>query len=314
MLPTKPLKTTSALVGKVYSASGQAAACLHTMVIMQAYQTNLLKDTDEWSVTSGARLLRVVPSREKQSSPHYTVLHIIEKGYRILFGFRPPRFNGVLSTVVDPEQSLVLEREVLTLLRKGAIERVPPPSKLSGFYSHYFIVPKKDGGLRSILDLCCLNRTVQKLKFKMLKLKRIVSQVRYEDWFQSQGCVLSCIHPSIHPQQISEVCFRGRSISILVTSLRPRIITMHFHEMDAALAPLRLQGIRVLNYIDDWLILAQSKLMAVHNRDVVLAHMRKLGLRLNTKNSVPLFCPWFGIRRRCRLIFLLLVLHRFSQL
>ncbi|ROL52327.1 hypothetical protein DPX16_18695 [Anabarilius grahami] len=46
-LPTKPLKTTSALVGKAYSAAGQAAACLHTMSIMQAYQADLLKDLGE---------------------------------------------------------------------------------------------------------------------------------------------------------------------------------------------------------------------------------------------------------------------------
>ncbi|ROI46675.1 hypothetical protein DPX16_7793 [Anabarilius grahami] len=46
-LPTKPLKTTSALVGKAYSAAGQAAACLHTMSILQAYQADLLKDLGE---------------------------------------------------------------------------------------------------------------------------------------------------------------------------------------------------------------------------------------------------------------------------
>lgn len=33
--------------------------------------------------------------------------------------------------------------------------------------------------------------------------------------------------------------------------------------MDDALAPLRLQGIRILNYINDWLILAQSEDMEV---------------------------------------------------
>ncbi len=33
--------------------------------------------------------------------------------------------------------------------------------------------------------------------------------------------------------------------------------------MDAALAPLRLQSIRVLNYLDDWLILAQFEALAV---------------------------------------------------
>lgn len=46
-LPTKPIRTTSALVGKAYSAAGQAVACLHTMSILQAYQVGLLKDIDE---------------------------------------------------------------------------------------------------------------------------------------------------------------------------------------------------------------------------------------------------------------------------
>ncbi len=46
-----------------------------------------------------------------------------------------------------------MEREVNTLLRKGAIEMVPPHERESGFYSQYFIVPKKDGGLHPILDL-----------------------------------------------------------------------------------------------------------------------------------------------------------------
>ncbi len=56
--------------------------------------------------------------------------------------------------------------------------------------------------------------------------------------------------------------------------------------MDAALAPLRLQGIRILNYIEDWLILAHSEQLAFRHRDVVLAHMKELGLRLNAKKSV----------------------------
>ena len=46
-LPSRPLKNTSVLVGKAYSAAGQAAACLHTMAIMQAYQANLLKEASE---------------------------------------------------------------------------------------------------------------------------------------------------------------------------------------------------------------------------------------------------------------------------
>ncbi len=37
VLPIKPVRTISALVGKAYSTAGQAAACLHTMYLLQAY-------------------------------------------------------------------------------------------------------------------------------------------------------------------------------------------------------------------------------------------------------------------------------------
>ncbi len=47
VLPTNPVSTTSALVGKAYSAAGQAAAYLHTMSLLQAYQAELLADFDE---------------------------------------------------------------------------------------------------------------------------------------------------------------------------------------------------------------------------------------------------------------------------
>ncbi len=62
--------------------------------------------------------------------------------------------------------------------------------------------------------------------------------------------------------------------------LSPRTFTKC---VDAALAPLHLQSIRIMNYIDDWLILAQSHQLAVRHRNVVLAHMKELGLWLNAK-------------------------------
>ncbi len=49
------------------------------------------------------------------------------------------------------------------------------------------------------------------------------------------------------------------------------------------LGPALLQGIRILNHIDIWLILAESEQMAVQHRDVVLAHTKELGLRLNAR-------------------------------
>ncbi len=37
-LLSKPLCTTSVLVGKGYAAAGQAGACLHTRAVLQVYQ------------------------------------------------------------------------------------------------------------------------------------------------------------------------------------------------------------------------------------------------------------------------------------
>ncbi|KAL0161370.1 hypothetical protein M9458_045095, partial [Cirrhinus mrigala] len=246
-------------------------------------------------VTPEASLERLVPLVDHLAAwkllPNVSawVLHTVERGYRIQFGVPPPPFNGVFPTLVGPEQGLVMEQEVATLLRKEAIEVVPPQFRESGFYSRYFIVPKKDGGLRPILDLRLLNRSVLRLKFRMLTVRQVVSQIRSEDWFVTIDLKDAYFHVSILPQhrKFLRFAFRGEAYQYRVLpfglALSPRTFTKC---VDAALAPLRLQGIRILNYIDDWLILAQSEMVAVQHRDVVLAHMKELGLRLNAKKSV----------------------------
>ncbi len=166
---------------------------------------------------------------------------------------------------------------------------VPPRDRESGFYSWYFIVPKKDGGLRPILDLRLLNRSVMRLKFKMLTLKQVVSQIRSEDLFVTIDLKDAYFHIYILSQhrKFLRFAFGGKAYQYRVLpfglALSPRTFTKC---IDAALAPLRLQGIRILNYIDDSLILAQSEQIAVRHRDVVLAHMKRLGLRLNAKKIV----------------------------
>ncbi len=217
------------------------------------------------------------------------VLQTVEKGYRIQFGAPPPPFKGLCLTSTNPEQALVLEQEVSSLLRKEAIEVVPPLDRESRFYSRYFVVPKKDGGLRPILDLRLLNRSVSRLKFRMLTVKQVVSQIRSEDWFVTIDLKDAYFHVSILPshRKFLRFAFRGKAYQYRVLpfglALSPRTFTKC---VDAALSPLRLQGIRILNYIDDWLILAHSEQLAVRHRDVVLAHMKELGLRLNAKKSV----------------------------
>ncbi len=79
--------------------------------------------------------------------------------------------------------------------------------------------------------------------------------------------------------------FRGKAYQYMVLpfglALAPRMFTKCMY---AALALLRLQGIQILNYLDDWLILASSREQVIRHRDSL--HLRELGLRLNGQKIV----------------------------
>ncbi len=47
LLPTKPCRTTSAVIGKSYIAAIQAGMALHTIAILQGYQADVLKEIVE---------------------------------------------------------------------------------------------------------------------------------------------------------------------------------------------------------------------------------------------------------------------------
>ncbi len=102
--------------------------------------------------------------------------------------------------------------------------------------------------------------------------------------YRPKGCIFS--HPGRSAtQEVPSVCLWREGLPIQ-PALRPGFGATKC--MDAALAPLRLQGIRVLNYLDDWLILAHSRELVSRHRDIVLRHIHSLGLRMNAKKSVLL--------------------------
>ena len=122
---------------------------------------------------------------------------------RLLHSVRllPPKFNGVIPTLVGPEQALVTEQKVNTLLGKEAIEVVSPQDRESGVLQPVF--HKFQGrmrGLRPIIDLHQLNRSVMRLKFKLLILEHVVPQIRSEDWFVTTDLIDAYFHVYILPQ------------------------------------------------------------------------------------------------------------------
>ncbi|KAI2656602.1 ORF V: Enzymatic polyprotein [Labeo rohita] len=171
---------------------------------------------------------------------------------------------------------------------EGRTEPVPPAEMKSGFYSPYFIVPKKSGGLRPILDLRALNRSLLRLPFKMLTTKRMLTCIRPQDWFAAIDLKDAYFHVSILPRHrpFLRFAFEGRAYQYKVLpfglSLSPRVFTK---VAEAALSPLWQTGIRILNYLDDWLLIAHSRDLLCEQRDLVLRHLSHLGLQVNREKS-----------------------------
>ncbi len=220
-------------------------------------------------------------------SPSRWLIRTIRLGYAIQFARRPPKFRGVHFTSVKAVDTNVLRAEIAVLLAKDAIELVPPADMRSGFYSPYFTVPKKSGGLRPILDLRVLNRSLHKLPFKMLTQKRIFECIRPRDWFAAIDLKDAYFHVSILPRHrpFLRFAFEGRAYQYKVLpfglALSPRVFTK---VVEGALVPMREQGVRILNYLDDWLILAQSREQLCEHRDLV-CHLSQLGLQVNWEKS-----------------------------
>ncbi len=149
----------------------------------------------------------------------------------------------------------------------------------AGFFSPYIIVPKKSGGLRPILGLRILNWAFHKPPFKMLMQNRIFGCIRPQVRSAAFDLKDPYFHVSILPchRPFLQFAFEGRAYQYKVLpfglSLSPRVFTK---VAEAALVSLREHGVRILNYLDDWLILAQSQ-------DQLYEH--RLCLRVNWEKS-----------------------------
>ncbi|XP_060909710.1 uncharacterized protein LOC132986985 [Labrus mixtus] len=127
------------------------------------------------------------------------VLKTVTKGYRLQFACTPPRFNGILQSSAHGEKAQVLQEEIASLLNKGAIQKVPLEQCQNGFYSRYFLVPKKGGGLRPILDLRTLNEYMRKYKFRILMYTALLRFVHHGDWFASIDLKDAYFHIHLYP-------------------------------------------------------------------------------------------------------------------
>nr|XP_055040043.1 uncharacterized protein LOC129427314 [Misgurnus anguillicaudatus] len=232
--------------------------------------------------------LAVQSANWRACAVHPWVLSTIKRGYRLQFAVKPPRFSKILMSTAEGASAQVLEEEINSLLSKRAIRVVPPEHSHQGFYSRYFLIPKRGGGLRPILDLRSLNKHLRTYKFKMLTLKTLCQFIRPNDWCTSVDLKDAYFHISIYPahRKFLRFAYQGTAYEFLTVpfglSLAPRVFSKC---VEAALTPLRVAGLRVTAYLDDLLLCAPSRVQAERDTEKLVSHLVNLGFNINEAKS-----------------------------
>ena len=112
-----------------------------------------------------ARLKFFLPSWERITQDPW-VLEVIQ-GYKIELVTPPVQQSLPPVAKLSLTQEAVLEQEVNKLLVKQAIHSIHPSNQEGGFISSMFVVPKKDGGSRPVVNLKLLNQYLAYEHFKM---------------------------------------------------------------------------------------------------------------------------------------------------
>ena len=158
----------------------------------------------------------------------------------------------------------------------------------TGFYSRLFLVPKKNGKLRPVIDLSILNQYIRKQPFKMETFKSVRQWILVSDLAVSIDLMDAYLHVLIHPQSRKYLLFiYGHQVYQFTAlplgmSLSPWIFTKL---MDVIAAHLRQHAISLFPYLDDCLIRDLIRNRLISHTIYCLQTVQSLGFIPNLKKS-----------------------------
>ena len=178
-----------------------------------------------------------------------------------------------------------LEAELNSLLLKGCLEPAPQDP---GFYSRMFVVPKVTGGFRPVIDLSTLNKFIRKTHFRMETNSSVLMAIRRGDWMMSLDLKDAYFQIPVHPDSRKYLRFvwNGRPFQFKVLcfglSPAPQVFT---RVMALPSSVLHQKGVRLLRYLDDWLVLSSSEEGAISSRTALLGLCASLNIIVNWDKS-----------------------------
>ena len=218
------------------------------------------------------------------------VVTVLRDGYRVPFKDSPPPLARTPVSFptyrAGSPRAHALRQEVEVMLAKGALEIARDPGP--GFYSRLFLVEKATGGWRPVIDLSHLNDFVQLTPFKMETVASVLLSVREGDFLASLDLKDAYFQIPIHGSSRKLLRFMSEGTVYQFKALcfglstAPQVFTRVFAAVSAW---AHARGIRLLRYLDDWLVLSSSEKKAKESIRELLSLCRTLGIVINEKKS-----------------------------
>ena len=216
---------------------------------------------------------------------------VLRDGYRVPFKDSPPPLARTPVSFptyrAGSPRAQALRQEVEAMLAKGALEIARDPGP--GFYSRLFLVEKATGGWRPVIDLSHLNDFVQLTPFKMETVASVLLSVREGDFLASLDLKDAYFQIPIHGSSRKLLRFMSEGTVYQFKALcfglstAPQVFTRVFAAVSAW---AHARGIRLLRYLDDWLVLSSSEKKAKESIRELLSLCRTLGIVINEKSDL----------------------------
>lgn len=247
-----------------------AAACSRVDLARVAFPARLRHCLREWR--------RVTTNRD--------VLRLVARGLEIEFSAPPALRRRSIEFWGSAEQRDHLAAHLERLLAEGIIE---PSSSDADFVSLFFPVPRPGPKRwRWCLDLREVNRFVVYRRFRMSSVASTRFFLRRGDFLTSIDLEDAYHHVPMTRRSARFLAFRALGkvwrFRALVFGLAsaPRIFSLL---MRPVLRHLHRLGVRVMAYLDDLLIAASSREMALRHTQLVLDCLASLGFAVNFRKS-----------------------------
>ena len=157
-----------------------------------------------------------------------------------------------------------------------------------GFYNWLFLVFKPNNRWRPVLDLSTLNTFLNTESFKMETPETIRTSLQSGEWVTSIDFKDAYFHIPIHSQSRKYMRFhiQGQSYQFKALPFGLSTAPMEFTVVAKEVKLMALQrGIRIHQYLDDWLVRATSHQTCLQHTQTLVALCRQLGWLVNKDKS-----------------------------